>query len=100
MPALCETLEHASALAGPIIIVLCAMTQMSLRMACMSRVDIYETLRPFQELLQEYSAMNATVADAGRGVSAYIAQVLTGQMYSFRSHCVCTWALHRLRCSV
>ena len=56
------------------------MTQASLRMACMCRVDIYETLRPFQELLQEYSAMNATVADAGRGVSAYIAQVLAGHM--------------------
>ena len=52
----------------------------SLLAACastwMCRVDIYETLRPFQELLQEYSATNTTIANAGRGISAYIAQVL------------------------
>ena len=60
----------------------------------MCRVDIYEVLRPLQELLQEYSATNTTIANAGRGISAYIAQVLHAHQHPCCAHGLfCTrWA--------
>ena len=42
------------------------------------RADIWDVLRPFADLLAEYSAGNATIAAAGQGIAGYMAQVLAG----------------------